>query len=156
MENLTCFKEWGWEVELKKKYMIRKISIITFLITIFSLFSCGQNNENLNHSTSEKKVQTSKTIIKKNLDNDLNSLDHFKGFPEEIVGCSCYFSETNTNFSSNAEYKIYDIFGKEVKKGILKESRQESVNLQLKGVFILNVSNISTKKIIHSQKIIIQ
>ncbi|HTG65074.1 MAG TPA: T9SS type A sorting domain-containing protein [Flavobacterium sp.] len=65
-------------------------------------------------------------------------------------------AETNTNFSSNAEYKIYDIFGKEVKKGILKESRQENVNLQLKGVFILNVSNISTKKIIHSQKIILE
>lgn len=62
--------------------------------------------------------------------------------------------ETNTN--SNAEYKIYDIFGKEVKKGILKESRQENVSLQSKGVFILNVLNLSTKKIIHSQKIIIQ
>ena len=93
-------KPWNVVRQLKKKYMIRKISIITFLITIFSLFSCGQNNENLNHSTPEKKVQTSKTIIKKNLDNDLNSLDHFKGFPEEIVGCSCYFSETNTNFKN--------------------------------------------------------
>ena len=85
--------------------MIRKISIITFLITIFSLFSCGQNNENLNHSTPEKKVQTSKTIIKKNLDNDLNSLDHFKGFPEEIVGCSCYFFFFFNNYK-NEEFSF--------------------------------------------------
>ncbi len=60
--------------------------------------------------------------------------------------------ETN----SNAEYKIYDIFGKEVKKGILKSDRLENVNLQSKGVFIINVSDISSKKIFHSQKIILE
>ena len=57
---------------------------------------------------------------------------------------------------SIAEYKIYDIFGKEVKKGILKTDRQENVNIQAKGIFVLNVSDISSKKIIHSQKIILE
>ena len=43
--------------------------------------------------------------------------------------------ETN----SNAEYKIYDIFGKEVKKGILKSDRLENVNLQSKGVILTKI-----------------
>ncbi|HJS01081.1 MAG TPA: T9SS type A sorting domain-containing protein, partial [Flavobacterium sp.] len=55
-----------------------------------------------------------------------------------------------------AEYKIYNIFGKEIKKGKLKQNNAENVNLQLKGVFILNVYNPSSKKLIHSQKIILQ
>lgn len=84
--------------------MNKIISIITTLTTIVTFFSCGPNNEKPNHSVSEKKVQTAKTIVKKNLEKGLNelknSLDHFKGFPEEIVGCSCYFSETNNKFKN--------------------------------------------------------
>lgn len=65
-------------------------------------------------------------------------------------------TDVDTDAMTNAEYKIYDIFGKEVKKGNLKESRQENVNLQFKGVFIINVSDPATKKLLHTQKIILQ
>lgn len=84
--------------------MKKIISLITILTLTFCVFSCGPNSEKPNQSVSEKKAQQSKTFDKKNPENDLNklkfSLDNFKGFPEEISGCSCYFSETNTKFKN--------------------------------------------------------
>lgn len=55
-----------------------------------------------------------------------------------------------------AEFKIYDILGREVKKGTLEGNRQENINLQSKGVFILKISDKATKKVVHIQKIIVQ
>jgi len=112
--------------------MIKTISIITILTTLFTFFSCKQNNENLNDSATEKEVQTSKTIIKKKLENNIISIDHFKGFSEEIIGCSCYFSETNTNFK-NEEFLFvadYDSIGfisvnkKKVKVKLVSTTRE--------------------------------
>ena len=66
------------------------------------------------------------------------------------------FSVSMENDGAAAEFNIYDILGKEVKKGILNGNRQENINLQSKGVFILKVSDPSTKKVLHVQKIIVQ
>jgi hypothetical protein len=66
------------------------------------------------------------------------------------------FSVLVSNDGAETEFKIYDILGKEIKKGILKGNRQENINLQAKGVFILKVADTRTKKILHTQKIIVQ
>lgn len=66
---------------------------------------------------------------------------------------SFYVSMTN---DAEAEFKIYDILGKEIKKGIIAGNRQENINLQSKGVFILKVSDPNTKEVLHLQKIIVQ
>jgi hypothetical protein len=66
------------------------------------------------------------------------------------------FSIVMTNGNAEAEFKIYDILGKEVKKGILNVNRQEIVNVQSKGVYILKISDPNSKEILQVQKIIIQ
>ncbi len=66
------------------------------------------------------------------------------------------FSILMTNNSTETEYTIYDILGKEVKKGILNENCQENVSLQSKGVYILKVTENKTKEIIQTQKVIVQ
>lgn len=66
------------------------------------------------------------------------------------------FSVLVTNDGAETEFKIYDILGKEIKKGTLNGNRQENINLQSKGVFIIKVSDSTTKKVLHSQKIIVQ
>lgn len=60
------------------------------------------------------------------------------------------------NDGAETEFKIYDILGKEVKKGMLNGNYQENINLESKGVFIIKVSNSNTKEILHVQKIIVQ
>lgn len=45
--------------------------------------------------------------------NNVLKINFMRGFPEEIVGCSCYFSDTKENIYSNAEKLYYiDDFGK--------------------------------------------
>jgi hypothetical protein len=66
------------------------------------------------------------------------------------------FSVLVTNEGAETEFKIYDILGKEIKKGTLNGNRQENINLQAKGVFILKVSDSKTKKVLHTQKIIVE
>jgi hypothetical protein len=66
------------------------------------------------------------------------------------------FSVLVSNDGAETEFKIYDILGKEIKKGTLNGNRQENINLQSKGVFIIKVSDSTTKKILHTQKIIVQ
>ncbi|WP_281336092.1 T9SS type A sorting domain-containing protein [Flavobacterium eburneipallidum] len=66
------------------------------------------------------------------------------------------FSVLVSNDGAETEYKIYDILGKEIKKGTLNSNTSENINLQAKGVFILKVSDATTKKIVHTQKIIVQ
>ena len=66
------------------------------------------------------------------------------------------FSVLVSNDGAETEFKIYDILGKEIKKGILNGNRQENINLQSKGVFIIKVSDSTTKKVVHTQKIIVQ
>jgi hypothetical protein len=66
------------------------------------------------------------------------------------------FSVLVTNDGATTEFKIFDILGKEIKKGTLNGNRQENINLQSKGVFILKVSDAKTKKVLHTQKIIVQ
>lgn len=57
---------------------------------------------------------------------------------------------------TKAEYKIYDVLGKEVKKGILYGNLQENINLQSKGVFIIKFTDPTIKKVVHTQKIIVE
>lgn len=83
---------------------------IIFATTLF-IYSCSSNNEKNNQSTSTLATQndlqqttsihtqeteiTSTTLIL--------SLDNFKGIPDEVDGCACYFSETDQMFK-NKEY----------------------------------------------------
>ena len=60
------------------------------------------------------------------------------------------------NDGAEAELKVFDILGKEVKKGILNGNIQEKINLNSKGVFILKISDPNTKEVLHIQKIIVQ
>lgn len=55
-----------------------------------------------------------------------------------------------------AEYKIYDILGREVKKGILTGNRQENIHLQSKGVYVIKISDSNSKEILNIQKIIVE
>ncbi|POY40834.1 pectate lyase [Flavobacterium alvei] len=66
------------------------------------------------------------------------------------------FSVLMTNDVAKAEFTIYDILGKEIKKGTLNSNTQENINLQAKGVFIIKVADATTKKVLHTQKIIVQ
>lgn len=66
------------------------------------------------------------------------------------------FSILVSNDVAKAEFIIYDILGKEIKKGTLNSNTQENINLQSKGVFIIKVSDATTKKVLHTQKIIVQ
>ncbi len=66
------------------------------------------------------------------------------------------FSVLISNDGAETEFKIYDILGKEIKKGTLSGNRQENINLQAKGVFILKVADATTKKVLHTQKIIVE
>ena len=82
---------------------IKKIILQTiFLATILSISSCNlsrkKNNQNTIKLTSikTKEHKESSTIA------DL-SISDFKGIPEDIEGCSCYFSETDQKFK-NGEY----------------------------------------------------
>ncbi|MDQ5929693.1 MAG: hypothetical protein QG594_1474, partial [Bacteroidota bacterium] len=55
-----------------------------------------------------------------------------------------------------AEYKIYDILGREIKKGILTGNRQENIHLQSKGVYVIKISDSNSKEILNIQKIIVE
>ncbi|SHG16745.1 Por secretion system C-terminal sorting domain-containing protein [Flavobacterium fluvii] len=66
------------------------------------------------------------------------------------------FSVLVANDGAETEFKIYDILGKEIRKGTLNGNHQENINLQSKGVFIIKIYEPSTKKILHTQKIIVQ
>jgi hypothetical protein len=57
----------------------------------------GSKNERIKHTDATEKNQ--KGIPAKGMDS--LSLDHFKKVPEDIEGCSCYFSETEGKFKSN-------------------------------------------------------
>lgn len=66
------------------------------------------------------------------------------------------FSILMENEIDEADYIIYDFQGREIRKGTLNRNFKEEVNLQSKGAFIIKISDKATKKIIHTQKIIIQ
>ncbi|MES2574951.1 MAG: T9SS type A sorting domain-containing protein [Bacteroidota bacterium] len=66
------------------------------------------------------------------------------------------FSVLVSNDGAETEFKIYDILGKEVKKGTFIGNHQQNINLQSKGVYIIKVSDSKTKEALHTQKIIVQ
>lgn len=66
------------------------------------------------------------------------------------------FSILVSNDGAESEFKIYDVLGKEVKKGTLNGNHQENITLQSKGVFVITVYDTATKKVLHTQKIIVQ
>ncbi|WP_281299409.1 T9SS type A sorting domain-containing protein [Flavobacterium limnophilum] len=78
------------------------------------------------------------------------------GFTVWPVPNEGYFYVSMVNDGTTAEFKIYDILGKEVKKGTLNGNHQENINLQSKGVFILKIYEPGTKKTLHTQKIIVK
>ena len=66
------------------------------------------------------------------------------------------FSILMENDGSDTELKIFDILGKEVIKRNISGKTQENINIKSKGVFIIKVSNPTTKQILHTKKIIVQ
>ena len=76
--------------------MRKTIFLISILLATLSISSCGTNNEKSNQSVTEKHT------ISTSEDSKL-SIDNFKEIPEEIEGCSCYFSENDMKFK-NDEY----------------------------------------------------
>ncbi|TDD98020.1 T9SS type A sorting domain-containing protein [Flavobacterium cellulosilyticum] len=57
---------------------------------------------------------------------------------------------------TKAEYKLFDILGKEVTKGIIDTSSSQNIIVNSNGIYILKVYELNTKKILYTQKIIIQ
>jgi hypothetical protein len=66
------------------------------------------------------------------------------------------FSVLIENDDTQAELKIFDVLGKEVIKRNINGKTQETINLKSKGVFIIKVSDPTTKQILHTKKIIVQ
>lgn len=85
--------------------MRKTICLLIILTAMLSVSSCDSKNEKPNQSVVEKNIQQSNPIFKKNTETTSTelklSLDDFKGFPEDIVGCSCYFSETDKKFKND-------------------------------------------------------
>jgi len=77
----------------------------------------------------------------------------FKVWPVPSNGS---FSVMMENDGSDAELKIFDILGKEVIRRNISGKTQEIINLKSKGIFIIKVSNPTTKQILHTKKIIVQ
>ncbi len=57
---------------------------------------------------------------------------------------------------SKSSYRIFDILGKEIAKGSLEFGTTQSVMLQDKGLFILQVVESDSRQIIHTQKLLVQ
>lgn len=98
--------------QLKKKRSLLQeaVRLKTIIwVTALLISSCGSNNEKSSQSasvrTSEQNqqeitpIQTGKP--EKTLVTSKLSLDHFKGIPYEIDGCSCCFSETDQKFKDD-------------------------------------------------------
>ncbi|MFG6685795.1 T9SS type A sorting domain-containing protein [Mariniflexile sp. HNIBRBA6329] len=66
------------------------------------------------------------------------------------------FSIKMKNNSVKSEFKIFDILGKEVKKGTIEAGSTENITLNARGVFILKVFESSSKQVLHTQKLIIE
>ncbi|MES2862709.1 MAG: hypothetical protein V4666_01185 [Bacteroidota bacterium] len=85
--------------------MRKTICVLTILTAMLSVSSCDSKNEKSNQSVVEKNIQESTPIVKKNTETTSTelklSLDDFKSFPEDIVGCSYYFSENDKKFKND-------------------------------------------------------
>lgn len=79
---------------MKQKRNINQLALLT-LTTIF-LIACGQKKGN-NTTTLDS---TSQILEKKEITQNIEPLriDTFSTFPDEIDGCSCYFSNDSTEF----------------------------------------------------------
>lgn len=84
------------------KIILKKI----FFLLALAVSSCVSNNEKITEqkvTTEREKQETNKLIHKpkNNSKRDQLSLDDFNGIPNEIEGCSCYFSKTDQKFKDN-------------------------------------------------------
>jgi len=59
-----------------------------------------------------------------------------------------------SNFDKS-EYRIFDILGKEISKGIIEINSINNLKINAKGVFILKLIEPRSKQILHTQKIIV-
>jgi hypothetical protein len=90
--------------------IIKKIIPHTIIFaTALFISSCGSNNEKSNQLTSTPTIQDNQqqttSIQTQETENTSTTLklDNFKGIPDEVDGCACYFSETDQKFK-NREY----------------------------------------------------
>ncbi|WP_281234490.1 T9SS type A sorting domain-containing protein [Flavobacterium gelatinilyticum] len=82
-----------------------------------------------------------------------NLIDNFKVWPVPNNG---NFSILLDSEIEKADLKIYNIFGREIQKRTISGQTQENIVINEKGVFILKVSDPSTKKILYLKKVIVQ
>ncbi len=91
--------------------MKKIITQTIILATALFISSCSSNNEKSNQPTSTPTIENNQqqttsiqTQEPENTSTTLKlSLDNFKGIPDEVDGCACYFSETDQKFK-NKEY----------------------------------------------------
>lgn len=87
--------------------ILRKVILqIIIPTTVLIIASCDSTTEKLHDprgsSTVENNQQQTISIqTQKPLDTSQLSLDNFKGIPDEVLGCACYFSETDQKFKKN-------------------------------------------------------
>jgi hypothetical protein len=79
---------------MKQKMSLNKLALLIILTVI--LIACVQKNENNTNLIDT----TSQVIEKKEIIQNIEPLriDTFSTFPDEIDGCSCYFSNDSTEF----------------------------------------------------------
>ncbi|MCH4551691.1 T9SS type A sorting domain-containing protein [Aestuariibaculum lutulentum] len=56
----------------------------------------------------------------------------------------------------NTEYKLFDILGREVSRGIINVNETKEINLNAKGVFVVKLYEPSGKRVLHTQKLIVR
>lgn len=76
---------------MTKKNYIFSLTILTLISLTILLLACGQKKSN------QKNLQNKKSS---NIDKSI-SVDTFSTIPPEIDGCSCYFSNNETEFKNN-------------------------------------------------------
>jgi hypothetical protein len=79
---------------MKQKKNLNQLALLT--LTTILLIACGQKNGNSTTTIDS----TSQVIDKKEITQSIEPIriDTFSTFPDEIDGCSCYFSNDSTEF----------------------------------------------------------
>ncbi len=87
------------------------------------------------------------------LSTEIKKLSEVKIWP--IPNRGTFYVNTGQR-DENTEYKLFDILGREVSKGIINVNETKEINLNMKGVFVIKLYEPSGKIILHTQKLIVQ
>ncbi|MEO8173644.1 MAG: hypothetical protein ABI581_11195 [Sediminibacterium sp.] len=110
-----------------KPFLFFLISTVTFIL------ACDQVDNS-------KKVNNSETKL---LSKGLLSLDTFSVFPPEIDGCSCYFSNSETEFKDNKYIYLNDFASISFLKinGVITKFKQVSFEIKSGSVTVAKYKN---------------